>query len=38
MSFKPEEPLSREDVVFASELGWSAALASLITALAITIV
>ena len=37
MSIKPQEPLSRDDVVFASELGWSAALAGLITALAVAL-
>lgn len=38
MSFKPGEPLNHEDVVFGSELGWAAALAGVITSLAITII
>jgi hypothetical protein len=35
MSFKPGEPRNREDVTFGSELGWAAAVAGVITILAI---
>jgi hypothetical protein len=38
MSFKSVEPLSHDDIVFAEELGWSTALASAITAIAVILV